>query len=205
MKLSLCVISVRTIYHRSSASWVFGCFSVLYMTLHDYCFSTLSILTPVFYCLLNSRYHYQEKKNGVQQYVIFSFFSYFTNSKAQHRCTMCLCEEASGPLKWEAVEDVQYVAGYLVRGHLAWLGDPVTPPQPGELPWVRCSNITLPWELREWAGNKTSEVGKKKDKQLFYSVSFDIFSSFFKKLHFLFSNDPKPTDFPIQKGNAQFS
>lgn len=47
---------------------------------------------------------------------------------------MCLCEEASGPLKWEEVEDVQYVAGYLVRGHLAWLGDPVTPPQPGELP-----------------------------------------------------------------------
>lgn len=61
-KWSLCVISVRKIYHRSFASWVFGCFSVLYMTLHDYCFSTLSILTPVFYCLLNSRYHYQEKK-----------------------------------------------------------------------------------------------------------------------------------------------
>lgn len=122
-----------------------------------------------------------KKKNGVQQYVIFSFFSYFTNSKAQHRCTMCLCEEASGPLKWEEVEDVQYVAGYLVRGHLAWLGDPVTPPQPGELPWVRCSNITLPWELREWAGNKTSEVEKKKKISSFSTASVLLFVHLFSK------------------------
>lgn len=37
---------------------------------------------------------------GVRIYVDFPFFSYFTNSKAQNQCTMCLCEEASGPLKW---------------------------------------------------------------------------------------------------------
>lgn len=106
------------------------------------------------------------------------FFSYFTKNKAQHQCTMCLCEEASGQLKWEEVEDIQYVAGYLVRGHLAWLGDTVTPPQPGELPWVRCSNITLPWELREWAGNKTSEVEKKKISS-FSTASVLLFCFFF--------------------------
>lgn len=37
--------------------------------------------------------------------------------------TMCLCEETSGQFKWEEVDEVQYVAGYLGRWHLAWLGD----------------------------------------------------------------------------------
>lgn len=138
--------------------------------------------------------------NSYMQHLAHNFFPISQKNKAQHQCTVCLCEEASGQLKWEEVEDVRYVAGYLVRGHLAWLGDTVTPPQPWELPWVRCSNITLPWELREWAGNKTSEVEKKISSFSTASVLlFCFFFFFFKKLHFLFSDHPKPTDFPFYR------
>lgn len=42
------------------------------------------------------------------------------NEDTQCGSTVCLCKEPSGQFVWE---EVQYVAGYLERGHLAWLTD----------------------------------------------------------------------------------
>lgn len=36
---------------------------------------------------------------------------------------VCQCKEPSGQPVWEEPEEVRYVAGYLERGHLAWLSD----------------------------------------------------------------------------------
>lgn len=36
---------------------------------------------------------------------------------------VCLCKEPSKQLVWKEAEEVQCVAGYLERGHLAWLTD----------------------------------------------------------------------------------
>lgn len=71
-----------------------------------------------------------------------------------------VCKEPSGQSVWEEAEEIQYVAGYLERGHLAWLTD--------NSPTVRESgahaNTTLPWEPGKWVGNKKSDGEKKKKK-----------------------------------------
>lgn len=42
------------------------------------------------------------------------------NKGTQCGSMVCLCKEPSGQFVWE---EVQYVVGYLERGHLAWLTD----------------------------------------------------------------------------------
>lgn len=71
---------------------------------------------------------------------------------------MCL---PSGQFVWEEAEEVQCVASYLERGHLAWLTDNSPTAQRAAVSQVLMQ--TLPWEPgRMSLGNKKSERGKKK-------------------------------------------
>ena len=61
--------------------------------------------------------------------------------------TVCLCWEPSGQFVWEEVEEVQHVASYLERGHLAWLTDNSPTAQRAAVSQVLMQ--TLPWEPGE--------------------------------------------------------
>lgn len=83
----------------------------------------------------------------------------------------------SGPFVWEEAEEVQCVASYPERGHLAWLTDNTPTVQRAVMSQVLMQ--TLPQEPeRMRTGSKKSEGGRRKQKllQLFASSAFSCVS-----------------------------
>lgn len=101
---------------------------------------------------------------GVTERMMSPFFAALFKKNWQCGSPVCL---PSGQFVWEEAEEVQRVASYLERGHLAWHTDNSPTAQRAAVSQVLMQ--TLPWEPgRMSLGNKK----KKKHKLLFSRGSF---------------------------------
>lgn len=92
------------------------------------------------------------------------FLSIVKKKKVKTHNVALLCLELSGQFVWEEAEEVQYVASYLERGHLAWCTDNSPTAQRAAVSQVL--RQTLPWEPGEWDANKKSVWEREGEKKM---------------------------------------